>query len=84
MRSGTRSRCKGIEGSGRRGRIGIADLKAADIPDHLDLPPRPHRAQELETRGRRYGTAFLIHGLFADAESWSVSSPASSPARVIT
>jgi pimeloyl-ACP methyl ester carboxylesterase len=62
----------GIAGTGRRGRISLADLKPADVPDHLALPQGRIALRSWKPAGPAIGTAFLIHGLFADAESWSV------------
>ena len=65
----------GLPGSGRNGRITRADLAAASRPAratyHVETPHGKIFFREWPAQGKARGTALLIHGLFADSQSFT-------------
>lgn len=64
-----------VTGTGRNGRITRADLAAASRPAratyHVETPLGKIHVREWPAQGANRGTALLIHGLFADSQSFT-------------
>lgn len=64
-----------VSGSGRNGRISRADLDAAARPAraayHVETPHGKIFFREWQAQGAAKGHALLIHGLFADSQSFT-------------
>lgn len=64
-----------LQGSGRNGRVTRADIAAAQRPAraayHVEVPEGRIFFREWPAQGREKGAVLLLHGLFADSQSFT-------------